>query len=127
MAFSQQRLPNTHKSFTVKGGTVKVGDRRAGFIKCLTPKFNNALAFISPRKRKQHFFRIYGGYGLNSDLLQYLRERKINHILIIEDKTRFLLSKVDDWLLYGCNVDHTNYEPQLVLMEDKMKETENCL
>lgn len=105
------------RSFTIHGGQIKVGDRKAGYIKCLK---NGELAFITPRKRNQHYFRNYRGYGINSDLIQYLREHKVNSILIIEDSKRLLLSETEDWMFSGFEYNHRHYEPQLILSEDNM-------
>jgi len=123
MSFNQQKL-GTSNSFTVTGGTVKVGDRKAGYIKCLQ---DGRLAFITPRKYKQHFFRMYQGYGLNSDLIQYLREHKIMHVLIIEDRKRMLLSKTEDWMFRAFNYNHPNYEPQKILHLRFMEEVKDCI
>lgn len=126
MAFKQQRLPGT-PSFTIKGGKVTIGKRQAGFIKCLTAQHNNALAFVTPRKRKAHFFRMYQGYGLNRDLVEYLREHKVECVVIIEDKTVYLLSKVDDWFFHSFEYNHANYEAQLILPEALMKKAKGCV
>lgn len=122
----QTRLSTKKQSFKVTGSKVTVGTRRAGFLTCLSAKFNNALAYVSPRKREDHYFRKYQGYGLNAELLEYLRKHKYVYVVLIEDGKRYLLSKVSDWLANGFQYYKPGYEEQLVLKEENMKEVGKC-
>ena len=125
MAFKQQRLPGK-PSYTVKGGQIFVGKRRIGFIRCLSQAYDFNLAFITPRK-PEHFFRNYQGWGLNAEVVRYLKRHKICNIVIKVTGKKPLLSKVDDWLLRACNYQKDPHEPQMILPEQLMTEAPGCL
>lgn len=45
-------------------------------------------AYITRRKRKEHYFRKYKGYGISVSILQYIKTKGVSNIILIEENKK---------------------------------------
>lgn len=99
------------------------GDKRKIFLgKRLTKK-----KFRTKRESK-HFFKKYGGFGMNKKLLEKLKDRGVETIIIEYNGRSRIVYKIniEDWFFYGKQVQN-NLKPndvQLVLSTKDMRGSE---
>ena len=102
-----------------------VEDRVDGVVKFyLNDKFVGLArgSVYVTRRRKEHFFRKFNGFGISKSILEWLNRNGIYKVLIIyenEDKSEVLLkSDITQWIYSGIEwVDSSNgfADVQLVL------------
>lgn len=74
--------------------------KHVGNVK-ITPK---GKIYVTFRNREDHLFRIFKGYGISVEVLNYLRFNGVKVIRIIERdgvRERLLESEVMDWFKFG--------------------------
>jgi len=104
--------------FELKGKQVWIGNRKAGWI---TTTMEGKKVFVSPRKRKQHYFRKFKGFGLSVELLEFLKRNKFDEVHLRIGKRQTLISPLAYWDIYGIDYHIEPYEPQKILPEIHMK------
>jgi len=78
--------------------------------------------FRSRRTRKEHYFRIFEGWGLSIAVLSFLKRNYFDEVQLLIDKERaILISNVADWDEKGIPYSHPEHEAQRVLPERHMK------
>lgn len=57
--------------------------------------------------KPEHFMRVVGGYGIQSDAFEYLVKSKVFHVLLINSQNpdKFK-SRIDDWIIHGKTADY---------------------
>jgi hypothetical protein len=104
--------------FEVKGNRVFLNSKEIGWM---TTTMNGKKAYISPRNRPQHYFRIFEGWGLSRDVLEFLKQNRFNEVHLRIGLRETLISKIEDWDEHGIPYHRPPYEPQLVLPEKFME------
>jgi hypothetical protein len=108
--------------FTLKGKRVWVGDRLVGW----TTVIDDKKVFVSPRK-KSHYFRIYKGWGLSVEVLEFLKRNKFDEVHLRIGRRQTLISKLPHWDIYGIPYHKEGFEPQKILAEKHMEKTQLTL
>jgi len=122
---------------------VVMGNRSLGFIhkpsqtfRCFRKRGRCDTERCSDCKHPCHYFKLYGGYGLNLELLLALRQRNVKRItLILSDYTsgemvqRLLTLDENHWVfqlepgkLAKRAVKENGYEAQVVVPEGEFKD-----
>jgi len=105
--------------FELKGNQVWIGDRRVGWI---TTTMEGKKVFVSPRKRKQHYFRKFKGFGLSVELLEFLKRNQFDEVHLRIGKRVTLISPLAYWDIYGVDYHKKpEFEAQKILPEKHMK------
>lgn len=105
-------------SFELKRNQVWIGDRRVGWI---TTTMEGKKVFVSPRKRRQHYFRKFRGYGLSVEILEFLKRNQFDEVHLRIGKRLTLISKLAYWDIYGIDYHKKEFEPQKILPEKYME------
>jgi len=108
-------------TYTREGNRFYVGGKLAGWL--IQDRQGNQL-FISVRKRAQHHFRIYHGWGISEDLLRHLKALGVAFIVLEVDDCETLKASPNTWLQFGVPYQRAPFEPQLILPEQFMKKTQ---
>lgn len=101
-------------SFELRGGQIHLDGRKIGYK---TKLANGELTFVSPRKRSTHYFRIFKGWGISKEVLQYLKDEGFTRIHLRTSKIETLMSTLDAWFRHGIPYQREPYEPQVILPE----------
>ena len=97
---------------TWKGNEAYLGDRNLGKI---VEEY-----FVSNRDTKDHYFRIFKGWGFNKELIEDLISKKIGQIrLVIDTGRKVLITNPISVKFKGEDYQAEDYEPQWILSEDK--------
>lgn len=108
-------------TFELLGNQVRLDGRRIGWVSRLQ---NGKKVFISPRKRGPHYFRIYRGFGIAKDVLDFLQRNLFDEIHLRFGKRETLVSSLENWFAHAIPYHKKGFEPQLILpkkyMEKKM-------
>jgi hypothetical protein len=109
-------------TFEMKGNQLNLDGRRIGWI---TRTLTGTRVFRSPRNRKQHYFRIFEGWGLSRDVYFFLKREGFEEIQLLISQQETLISQLSDWEPqpegHGILYQHPNFEPQIILPERYMK------
>jgi hypothetical protein len=106
-------------TFEMNGNQVVLDGRRIGWI---TKTLEGKRVFRSPRKVDAHKMRIYDGWGISEELLQWLKENEFAEVQIQIGTMRTLIADVHLWLEKGIRAQYQNFEPQIFLQEKHFKE-----
>lgn len=102
-----------------RGNQIFVDGRKVGWI---TKLGNKTRVFVSPRKRQQHYFRIFEGWGLSRDLFTYLlKVVEVQEIHLKIGKALTLTSQMLVWEQHSIPYHKEPYEPQIILPEKYFK------
>lgn len=109
-----------------RGKSCFLGKLHLGWIQTV----ENDRVFVTPRKRKQHFFRIFHGWGINKDLILELQTFGIPEVWIQvteeSGQKRCLRTELKNYTQHAIN--HINesepYDEQLILDERYFTETQ---
>jgi len=115
---TQQTLPPT---YTREGNQFYIAGRHAGY---LTQNNQGKHIFISNRKRTKHYFRIFNGWGISTELLTHLKILNVAFIVLNVDNMQSLRASPEEWLRFGVPYQRAPYEPQLILPERYMKKSQ---
>lgn len=75
-------------------------------------------AYVSPRKRSVHYFRLHEGYAVSDQILDYLDKSGMAYILIQETDTGNVLEyHLRDFVDFGIPVEHEEGDPQTCVPE----------
>lgn len=97
-----------------KGNQVFLGKRKVGWLTLLRGKVR---VFISPRKRGEHFFRMFKGWGISEELLGLLENNEFVQIQIRIKGEPTLCADVKLWRAKGIPYHKRGFEPQIILPE----------
>ncbi len=78
---------------------------------------NGTVWYVSPRKRELHFFRIYGGWGVAKEIVDYLSDSGafgVKLSILGEHPIWASLSAIKE---HGAEVQYAGFEPQIILNE----------
>lgn len=81
-------------------------------------------AYITRRKRTEHYFRKYKGYGISTAILDKLKERNIENIILIEiTKKGEKVLRTTRQEFYKNGIRHKNKEAdnQIILPEERWR------
>lgn len=113
-----------HK-YEQRGNLIFVDGRKAGWI---TKVGNNIRAFVSPRDRAKHYFRIFEGWGISRALFTYLLKTvQVQEIHLKVGKSLTLTSQMRSWEEHCIPYHKEPYEPQIVLPEKYFKKNQLTL
>lgn len=102
----RQRLPVPVLAET--NGTAGVG----GYLQ------SGKKAYVSPRVRKTHFFRMHKGYAFSDQILDYLQQSGITVLFIQESDTNDVLEyHISSFVDFGIPVEYTDGDPQTCVPE----------
>jgi len=102
----RQRLPVPVLAET--DGTAGIG----GYLQ------NGTKAYVSPRVRNTHYFRMHSGYAFSNEIIQYLKRSGIWAVLIQESDTNNVLQyDINDFDSLGIAVEYTEGDPQTCVPE----------
>ncbi|UBF22627.1 hypothetical protein HRTV-25_gp46 [Halorubrum tailed virus 25] len=105
-ATPRQRLPVPVLAETE--GTAGVG----GFLS------TGEKAYVSPRARRSHYFRLHEGYAVSDQILDYLDKSGMAYILIQETDTGNVLEyHLRDFVDFGIPIEHEEADPQTCVPE----------
>ena len=96
------------------GGQILLDGRRIGWI---TSTADGKRIFKSPRRRIPHFFRIFSGWGLSEQWLQYLEKNNFEEIHLQISDRETLVSQLKDWRIHGIPYQKSPFEEQIILPE----------
>lgn len=96
---------------------VRIGQRTVGWIFTLG---DGKKALRTTRNRKKHYMRIFKGWGMAKDVLEFLKTQRFDVVQIQIGKTEFLNSNLDDWFTHGIEKQFLGFETQLFLPEKYM-------
>lgn len=113
----QARLQSV--DITKNGNRVYVKDRLAGWL-CVDEK--NRRIFVSPRDRSKHYFRMFQGWGISAELLQYLKAEFVQEIQLKLYGEPWKAASLFNWVKYAVEYQAPGFEPQLVLVETYFRE-----
>lgn len=99
------------------GNQVRLDGRRIGWI---TRTMDEKRVFISPRNRPEHFFRIFKGWALSRDVLNFLEQNNFDEVHLRIGKRETLISSLSIWREHGIPYQKLPFEPQIVLPETFM-------
>ena len=89
-------------------GTAGVG----GFLK------SGEKAYVTPRTRSRHFFRLHEGYAISDQIIDYLGRSGMSVILVQEQDTGNVLEyHLRDFTDFGIPVKHEDKDPQTCVPE----------
>jgi hypothetical protein len=108
----------------LRGNQLLLEGRKLGWTTTLA---NGEKAFISPRRRSRHYFRIFKGWGLSKEVLRFLHDNDVKWIQLRIGKAEMLMSELGDWFIYAQDYYKPPFEPQLVLPEKYMKKKQVTL
>lgn len=100
----------------LKGNAVMLGHRKAGFLS-RDNEDHEKIWYISPRRRDRHFFKIFKGWGVAIEILEFLEKHDVYGIKLVIDGKELLMSSLTMIRLHGDNVQYGGFEPQIVLPE----------
>ena len=93
-----------------KGNKAFLGERNLGRI-----EFDY---FVSDRNTKDHYFRIFKGWGFNKELIEDLKKKKILQFrLLIDNGRKILVTNLTSIRFKGKDYQAEEYEPQWILPE----------
>ena len=96
---------------TWKGNGAYLEDKNLGRI-------NSEGYFISNRDIKEHFFRLFKGWGFNKELIEDLINKEIGQVrLIIDNGRKILIANPISVKFKGKDYQADDYEPQWILPE----------
>lgn len=104
------------RGFVLHGNQLRLDGRRVGWITTIDKK----RVFVSPRKRRTHYMRIFKGWGLSKAVLTYLKEREVDEIHLKVYKDQTLISPLQAWLEHGIVRQFRPFETQVFLPEKYM-------
>lgn len=104
---------------TRDGNRIFVNSRLAGW---LAVDEKNRRIFVSPRTRSKHYFRMFRGWGISAELLQYLKAAFVQEIQIKLVGEAWRAATVFDWIKNSVEHQSPGFEPQLILCEDYFRE-----
>jgi len=110
--------------FELKGKQVWIGQRKVGWI---TTNMDGKKVFVSPRKRKQHYFLKFHGFGLSVEVLEFLKRNQFDEVHLHIGKRQVLISKLSYWDIYGLKYYKEGFEPQKILPERFMTSKQTTL
>lgn len=100
----------------LNGNAVMLGAKKAGFLS-RDDEDHEKVWYISPRRRDKHFFKIYKGWGIAVEILEFLEKHDVYGIKLVIDGKELLMSSLKIVRLHGDNVQYEGFEPQIVLSE----------
>jgi len=104
---------------TKETGVIKTYDPRKGYSVKAGEVIGNV--FRKEVKRHKHYFRIVEGYGIQADVMEELKRRKIKKILIKETDTGdVLVSDLENWKIHEGK-GNWGHGRQFVLSEKYMQ------
>jgi hypothetical protein len=75
-------------------------------------------AYVSPRTRTAHYFRLHKGYAISDSILEYLRQSGIQVVLIQERDTGNVLEyQIQDFEDFGIHIMEERGDPQTCVPE----------
>lgn len=74
------------------------------------------IIFIAPRK-SSHFFRLYGGWGINKAFLQNILDYVAEIRVVVDKGKKILVTTPQNWLLKGITYHKEGFEEQIILRE----------
>lgn len=77
----------------LKGNAVMLGARKAGFLS-RDDADHEKIWYISPRRRDKHFFKIYKGWGVAIEILEFLEKHDVYGIKLVVDGKELLMSSI---------------------------------
>lgn len=79
-------------------------------------------AYVTPRSRDRHYFRIHQGYAISDQILDYLSRSGISLIFILEQDTKNVLEyHIKDFQNFSFPVGRTDGDPQSCVAEERAK------
>lgn len=100
----------------LNGNTLMLGHRNTGFLS-RDDEDHEKIWYISPRCRERHFFRIFKGWGVAVDIVEFLEKHHVYGIKLVVDGKEVLMSSLEMVRVYGENVQFGGFERQLVMAE----------
>lgn len=100
----------------LNGNAVMLGARKAGFLS-RDAEDAEKIWYISPRNRERHYFKIFKGWGVAVEILEFLEKHDVYGIKLVVDGKEILMVSLEMIRLHGDNVQYGGFERQMVLAE----------
>lgn len=111
-------------TFELHGNQLRLDGRRIGWVTRLA---SGERVFISPRRRSVHYMRIYRGWGLSKQVLEFLQDNGFTQIQLRIHKRETLISNIEDWKEHGIEAQYHGFEKQVFLPEKWFKKRQLML
>lgn len=98
----------------LNGGAVMLGNKKVGF---LSRDDEEKIWYVSPRVRQKHYFKIFKGWGIATEIVIFLEEHDVYGVKLVIDQRELLMSSLAMIRLHGSAIQYEGYEPQLVMAE----------
>jgi len=106
----QNRLSDRYE---IKGNRVFMDGRMLGWF----TRIDGRRVYVSPRQELPHKMRIYRGWGVSKELLEWLKEEGFEEVQLRVGKARVLSTTVQHYLDKGIPDQYQTFEVQLFLAE----------
>ena len=102
-----------HPSFEYKNGNFLINGRKVGHLTNVA----GHTVYKSHRKRKEHFFRMWNGWGISKDVLEWLERHKVHYVVLDVKGEGQYHTAVHDFGTFGFPCNYEGHGKQVILRE----------
>lgn len=93
-----------------------LGGRRVGFLSRDDTDCEK-IWFVSPRRMDKHYFRIWKGWGVAVEIVEFLEEHSVYGVKLVIDAKRLIMTSLPNLRLHGHVEQYSGFEPQIIMAE----------